>query len=139
MRLINSSGTSTLSDERMKKDWKGLEAYDAFFDALNPLAFRYVDGSSGRYHLGFGAQSVERALADSGLDNSDFGGLIKYAVPLQSDDWRGYDEEYGLIYTEFVALLVDQVKRLKIRVSELESQQASMAQRLAALEKLIGG
>ena len=139
VNVVNSSGTSTLSDERMKKDWKGLEAYDAFFDALNPQAFRYVDGSSGRYHLGFGAQSVERALADSGLDNTDFGGLIKYAVDLQSDDWRGYDEEYGLIYTEFVALLVDQVKRLKARVSELESQQASMEHRLAALEKLIGG
>lgn len=138
VRLINSSGTSTLSDERMKKDWKGLEAYDAFFDALNPQAFRYVDGSSGRYHLGFGAQSVERALADGGLSNADFGGLIKYAVDLQSDDWRGYDQEYGLIYTEFVALLVDQVQRLKSRVSELESQQASMEQRLAALEKLIG-
>lgn len=139
VRLINSSGTSTLSDERMKKDWKPLDGYDAFFDALNPQAFRYIDGSSGRYHLGFGAQSVEQALADSGLDNSDFGGLIKYAVPLESEDWRGYAEEYGLIYTEFVALLVDQVKRLKTRVSELESQQASMEQRLAALEKLIGG
>lgn len=139
VRLINSSGTSALSDERMKKDWKGLDGYDAFFDALNPQAFRYIDGASGRYHLGFGAQSVERALADSGLDNTDFGGLIKYAVDLQSEDWRGYDEEYGLIYTEFVALLVDQVKRLKARVSELEGQQASMEQRLAALEKLIGG
>lgn len=139
VRLINSSGTSTLSDERMKKDWKGLEAYDAFFDALNPQAFRYIDGASGRYHLGFGAQSVEKALADSGLDNTDFGGLVKYAVDLQSDDWRGYDQEYGLIYTEFVALLTDQVQRLKSRVSELENQQASMEQRLAALEKLIGG
>lgn len=139
VNVVNSSGTSTLSDERMKKDWKPLDGYDAFFDALNPRAFRYVDGSSGRYHLGFGAQSVEQALADSGLDNTDFGGLIKYAVPLESDDWRGYSEEYGLIYTEFVALLVDQVKRLKSRVSELESQQASMEHRLAALEKLIGG
>lgn len=139
VRLINSSGTSTLSDERMKKDWKPLDSYDAFFDALNPRAFRYVDGSSGRYHLGFGAQSVERALADSGLDNSDFGGLIKYAVPLQSDDWRGYSEEYGLIYTEFVALLTDQVQKMKSRVDELERQNASMEQRMAALEKLIGG
>lgn len=139
VNVVNSSGTSTLSDERMKKDWKGLEAYDAFFDALNPQAFRYIDGASGRYHLGFGAQSVEQALADGGLDNSDFGGLVKYAVDLQSDDWRGYDQEYGLIYTEFVALLTDQIQRLKSRVSELENQQASMEQRLAALEKLIGG
>ena len=122
VRLINSSGTSTLSDERMKKDWKPLDGYDDFFDALNPRAFRYVDGSSGRYHLGFGAQSVERALADSGLDNTDFGGLIKYAVDLQSDDWRGYDEEYGLIYTEFVALLTDQIQRLKKEVQTLRQE-----------------
>lgn len=122
VKVVNSSGTSTLSDERMKKDWRALDGYDAFFDALNPQAFRYIDGSSGRYHLGFGAQSVEKALADSGLDNSDFGGLIKYAVPLQSDDWQGYDEEYGLIYTEFVALLTDQVQRLKKEVQVLRQE-----------------
>lgn len=122
VKVVNSSGTSTLSDERMKKDWRALDGYDAFFDALNPQAFRYIDGSSGRYHLGFGAQSVERALADSGLDNTDFGGLIKYAVPLESDDWRGYDEEYGLIYTEFVALLTDQVQKLKKEVRALRQE-----------------
>lgn len=122
VRLINSSGTSTLSDERMKKDWKSLDGYDAFFDALNPQAFRYIDGASGRYHLGFGAQSVEKALTDGGLDNTDFGGLVKYAVPLESDDWRGYDEEYGLIYTEFVALLTDQIQRLKKEVQALRQE-----------------
>ena len=122
VKVVNSSGTSTLSDERMKKDWKNLDGYDAFFDALNPQAFRYIDGASGRYHLGFGAQSVEKALADSGLINADFGGLIKYAVPLQSDDWRGYDEEYGLIYTEFVALLTDQVQKLKAEVRALRQE-----------------
>ena len=122
VKVVNSSGTSTLSDERMKKDWRALDGYDAFFDALNPRAFRYIDGSSGRYHLGFGAQSVEKALADSGLDNTDFGGLIKYAVPLESDDWRGYGEEYGLIYTEFVALLTDQVQKLKKEVHALRQE-----------------
>ena len=122
VKVVNSSGTSTLSDERMKKDWRALDGYDAFFDALNPRAFRYIDGSSGRYHLGFGAQSVERALEDSGLDNTDFGGLIKYAVPLESDDWRGYSEEYGLIYTEFVALLTDQVQKLKKEVQTLRQE-----------------
>ena len=130
VKVVNSSGTSTLSDERMKKDWKNLDGYDAFFDALNPQAFRYIDGASGRYHLGFGAQSVEQALADSGLDNTDFGGLIKYAVPLQSDDWRGYDEEYGLIYTEFVALLTDQVQKLKKEVHALRQEVQDLKNRI---------
>lgn len=135
VQVANSSGTTTLSDERLKKGWRSLDGYDAFFDALSPQAFQYIDGSSGRYHLGFGAQSVERALADSGLDNLDFGGLVRFPVPLQSEDWRGYDEEYGLIYTEFVALLTDQVQRLKRRVAELEERQTVLERRLAILEE----
>ena len=128
VKVVNSSGTSTLSDERMKKDWKNLDGYDAFFDALNPLAFRYVDGSSGRYHLGFGAQSVEQALADSGLDNADFGGLVHYALPSEEENSQGLSEEYSLIYTEFVALLTDQIQKLKKKVEALE-------RRLEALEQ----
>ena len=128
VKVVDSSGTSTLSDERMKKDWKNLDGYDAFFDALNPQAFRYVDGSSGRYHLGFGAQSVEQALADSGLDNTDFGGLVHYALPSEEENSQGLSEEYSLIYTEFVALLTDQIQRLKKKVEALE-------RRLEALEQ----
>ncbi|MGM9537172.1 MAG: tail fiber domain-containing protein [Candidatus Onthomonas sp.] len=122
VRVVNSSGTSTLSDERMKKDWKGLGDYDAFFDALNPQAFRYIDGSSGRYHLGFGAQSVEQALADSGLDNSDFAGLVHYPLSAEDANSQNLTEEYSLIYTEFVALLTDQIQKLKQKVESLEKR-----------------
>lgn len=128
VKVVNSSGTSTLSDERMKKDWRALDGYDAFFDALNPQAFRYIDGSSGRYHLGFGAQSVEKALADSGLDNSDFGGLVHYALPSEEENSQGLSEEYSLIYTEFVALLTDQIQRLKKKVEALERRLETLEQ-----------
>ena len=54
------------------------------------------------------------------LSGADFAGLVRYEVPLEDESWRGYSEEYGLIYTEFVALLVDQVQKLKARVKALE-------------------
>ncbi|MGM9592939.1 MAG: tail fiber domain-containing protein [Candidatus Onthomonas sp.] len=120
VKVVNSSGTSTLSDERMKKDWKSLDDYEVFFDSLNPQAFRYIDGASGRYHLGFGAQSVEKALADSGLSNADFGGLVHYALLSEEENSQGLSEEYSLIYTEFVALLTDQIQKLKKKVEALE-------------------
>lgn len=122
VRLINSSGTSTLSDERMKKDWTELSKYKEFYSKLEPKAFRYVYGSSGRFHIGYSAQSVEKALASSGLSNEDFGGIIKYHVDELSDDYHGYDEEYGLIYTEFVALNTYMIKEMMQEVSSLKSE-----------------
>ena len=120
VKYTNSSGATSLSDERFKMNWGDLTAYDSFFDALKPQKFQYIDGSSGRYHLGFSAQAVESALTACDLSGADFAGLVRYEVPLEDESWRGYSEEYGLIYTEFVALLVDQVQKLKARVKALE-------------------
>lgn len=120
VKYTNSSGATSLSDERFKMNWGDLTAYDSFFDALKPQKFQYIDGSSGRYHLGFSAQAVESALAACDLSGADFAGLVRYEVPLEDESWRGYSQEYGLIYTEFVALLVDQVQKLKARVKALE-------------------
>ena len=88
------------------------------------LNFRLTTQDGEAYQLQEGdlLRLTVRAQADSGLDNTDFGGLIRYAVPLESDDWRGYDEEYGLIYTEFVALLTDQIERLKKEVQALRQE-----------------
>ncbi|MCD8028786.1 MAG: tail fiber domain-containing protein [Erysipelotrichaceae bacterium] len=53
-RYTNSSGTTTLSDKNLKKDFISLssDAYDTFFDNLNPTAFKYILGRSGRHHFG---------------------------------------------------------------------------------------
>ncbi|MCC8075713.1 MAG: tail fiber domain-containing protein [Clostridiales bacterium] len=124
VKYQNSSGSTTLSDERIKKDWTSLDAYDAFFDRLKPKAFRYIDGNAGRFHIGLGAQTTEQALLDSGLTAEDFAGLV--ISPVKADEegngYHGFDKEYGLIYTEFVGLLIDQVQKLKDRVSDLETK-----------------
>ena len=58
--------------------------------------------------MGMIAQDVEQALAECGIPTSDFAGFIKI------------EDSYALRYGEFIALLIDQVQKLKARVRELE-------------------
>ena len=120
----NSSGTTTLSDVRLKKDFTDLEKWDCFYDAIEPVAFKMKNGNSGRYHMGFKAQQIEQALLDNGLSTQDFAGFIKMEYKPDADDPEGnavYQEagiasgcdEYGLIYTEFIAMNSYQIQKLK--------------------------
>lgn len=140
-QVQNASGTSSLSDERLKKDFTKLDAWDAFYDALEPWAFRMKGGTSGRYHMGFKAQQVEQALLDAGLTTNDFAGFIKLKHMNDVDDPEGNaiyaeaginegDDEYGLIYTEFTALNTYQIQQLKKENAELKDE-------VAGLKKLV--
>lgn len=132
VKYTNSTGTTTLSDERLKKDFTSLDKYDAFFDALEPCAFRMKGGNSGRYHIGFKARQVEQALLDNGLTTQDFAGFIRMTYTPDPEDPEGNavyeeagikegDDEFGLIYTEFPALNAAQIQKLKRRVARIEA------------------
>ena len=129
----NSSGTTTLSDVRLKKDFTDLDKWDSFYDALEPCAFKMKAGNSGRFHMGFKAQQVEKALLDNGMITQDFAGFIKMEYKKDIDDPEGNaiyqetginegDDEYGLIYTEFVALNTYQIQKLKNEVASLKRE-----------------
>lgn len=122
VRYVNSSGTTTLSDERMKKDFTDLSVWEEFYSNTEPCAFKYIDGASGRYHVGFKAQQIQEALESSGLTTQDFAGFIQYDVDPLSEEWHGYDTEYGLIYTEFIALNTHMIQQLMKRVTLLENE-----------------
>ena len=115
--LVVESFTQTGSDIKIKKDVSAInERYELMFDKLIPQTFRYIDGDSGRYHIGFIAQDVERAISDSGLTNIDFAGLC---ISNPSDT---VNSSYTLRYEEFIALNTWVIQKLKFRVSELEKQ-----------------
>lgn len=107
------------SDLSLKKEVQyGLEAYDALFDALKPMSFIFVDGESGRRHLGLGAQDVEAAMERAGVSSMEFAGFIK------SERSGGEDCDYALRYGEFIPLCIEQIQRLKVRVANLERSTA---------------
>lgn len=116
-----ANATIQTSDLNVKKDVVyGLDSYDALFDALRPISFRFIDGNSGRIHLGMGAQDVEQALADTGLNSMEFAGLIKSPKLDKEGEVIENEYDYALRYGEFIPLLIEQVQKLKQRVNALE-------------------
>lgn len=102
------------SDRTKKEDISyDLSTYTALFDALRPASFRYIDGQSGRTHLGMISQDVEEALKKCGISSTDFAGFIK--SPREDG---GYD--YALRYGEFIALCIHKIQLLETRIAELE-------------------
>ena len=108
--------TSDLTKKRDVSD--DLSAYDRFFDALRPIRYRLENGKSGRVHLGLGAQDVERALEEAGLDGMDFGGFVKSP---RADG--GFD--YALRLGEFIPMCLARIQKLTARVAKLEGRFAS--------------
>ena len=103
------------SDREKKKDIEyGLSQYDAFFDRLNACSYRMVDGHE-RKHWGFVAQDIEQLLDELEIDSMDIAAFIKSPHEENENEF-----DYGLRYGEFTALIVEQVQKLKRRVSALE-------------------
>ena len=115
--LVVQSFTQTGSDRKIKKEIEDISInYEKLFDMLHPQRFKYKNGDSGRYHIGFIAQDVEMAIIESDLTNDDFAGLCI------SDPENSSSSSYTLRYEEFIALNTSEIQKLKSRVSELEKQ-----------------
>lgn len=122
-----------MSDERLKDEWKNLDEYEKFFDALEPCSFVLKNGTSHRRHLGFKAGQVLEALKAAGLTSQDFAGYVESVYhddPDSPDDNKLYDSlgikdgdmVRGLIYTEFVSLLTGMLQRTRADVAELKKK-----------------
>ena len=107
------SNAVVTSDRRNKHSIEELpDAYVEALDKMVPVRFKYNDGTSDRYHVGFIAQDVEGALTEAGLCGKDFGGFV---------DLNGDGETLGLAYNEFIGLLFQKIRKLEKRIQVLES------------------
>ena len=124
--VIGMNSEQVLSDERYKNSFVAFSNdYNVFFDALNPTLYKYNEGTSDRYHSGFIAQEVGKALEKSNIDTRDFAGLC---VSNREQD----NETWYIRYDEFIALNTWQIQKAKARITELE-------EKVAELEALIKG
>lgn len=104
------------SDKNLKNSIEPLSTnYSTLFDMLNPVRFKYNSGTSGRYHTGFIAQDLQRAIFDSGLTEQEMAALCT----VQSID--GEDEHMGIRYEEIIALCVNEIQKLKEKINILEN------------------
>lgn len=124
--LICLQSSPLVTSDREKKEALNydLSRYDAFFDALRPASFKFIDGQSGRTHLGMVSQDIEEELAASGLTDMDFAGFIR--SPRKDEKGKEIEGEldYMLRYEEFIPLCIGQIQKLKARVARLEGRLA---------------
>lgn len=131
----NASGTTTLSDERLKNSFKNLNEYDDAFMNMKPVAFRYNNGASGRFHFGFKAQNIRDALMKAGFTTQDFGGIVQMEDDPTSEDYCGVPDPLGLIYTEFTAWNTHMIQKTALRVNRHDEEILELRQRVNDLER----
>lgn len=128
----NSSGTTALSDERLKNSFKPLDEFDAVYMDIEPCAFRYNDGSSGRYHFGAKAQGVKAAFEKHGFTTKDFGGFVQMQDSPENEDYCGVEDPMGLIYTEFTMWNMHMAQKALQKIADLEAEVQLLKARVVA-------
>ena len=112
---LKQSNAVVTSDRRAKHSIEELpDAYVEALDKMTPVRFKYNDGKSDRYHVGFIAQDVEAALTEAGLCGKDFAGFV---------DLDGDGETLGLAYDEFIGLLFQKIRKLEKKIEAMEEKQ----------------
>ena len=147
--IYASTGTIQTSDANEKKNVNAVdvELASKIIMGLNPVSFKFIDGTSDRTHYGLIAQEVEELVNGLGIDNKDFAALIKSQKTVRKVEKKpiGKDENgetkyieeyvdepvegeyvYGLRYDEFTAILVKMCQMLQEEVNELKSEVAAL-------------
>lgn len=119
-QIYSDVGAISTSDETEKYDMEPISAEKAkdLLLGVQPITYKYIDGTSGRTHWGFGAQSVEANIKDKGLTAMDFAGLCydEFTEPVDGKAGR-----YGLRYEEFIAPIVALLQAQQREIDELKT------------------
>lgn len=117
--MISHEQGVTGSDERIKKDIESVNSkYESFFKLLQPVTYKYIDGTSGRIHSGFIAQQVKDSAEKSGLSTQEIAAYVEYQSG--KDGFGGY--KCGLRYGEFVALNTHMIQKCLKEIETLKNE-----------------
>ena len=128
-----NGGTGSLSDVNHKNSIEELSnKFDILFDKIKPIRYKYNEGTSNRYHLGYIAQQIEKSIIDSELTEKD----AALVMDIQDYDINGVALETFtkyLRYEEFIALNTWQIQKSKARITELENTVAELKTQIQTL------
>lgn len=150
LRLYGSSiwaahGIST-SDENLKENFTTLDQYEDFYMNLNPIGFNYIGDYDGKKtHFGFGAHKTEDILESEGYDSDKFA-VVTHRPLVQEDIEKRFgkdvgvdiETEYGISYTEFIALNTHMIQKTRRELTKVKQEKADLEARLQAIEAKLG-
>ena len=103
------------SDKNKKNSIQAIdEKYSLLFDNLNPVTFKFNDGTSDRTHIGLIAQEVKEAAETVGLTTQEVAAYCEWE--------EGDTTTCGVRYGELISLNIYEIQKLKARVKELEDK-----------------
>ena len=124
--LYSNSSGGIFSDRRAKNTINyDISKYDAVFDNLKPVSYKYNQGDSGRFHLGFIAQDIQEAIEQANLTSKECSIIMITGEGFDAKNSAITDEEKTTYYIrpeQLHALEVRQIQLLKQEVKELKAE-----------------
>lgn len=128
--FVKGNQVVTSSDRNIKNNISyNLEKYHGFYNLLQPAYYKYNDGTSNRYHLGFIYQDVEQALLKNDLTSQDFAGLVK------NHNLDDGEVECGLRYEEFISLNTYMIQKTRKELKEKDNKIQQLENKVNELEQ----
>lgn len=130
------------SDERLKKDFNSLDKFEDLYMKLQPVSFKYVDGYdvSEDTYFGLKAQTTEQLFKDIGENPDDYAMFNKFGIDHEDIAKRlghdvDFDEEYGLDYTNMIALNTHMIQKTRRELEELKQENKRLKQTIDKIMK----
>lgn len=143
---IWASNSISTSDENLKENFTTLDQYEDFYMHLNPIGFNYIGDYDGKKtHFGFGAHKTEDILESEGYDSDKFA-VVTHRPLVQEDIEKRFgkdvevdiETEYGVSYTEFIALNTHMIQKTRRELTKVKQEKADLEARLQAIEAKLG-
>lgn len=143
---IWASHSISTSDENLKENFTTLDQYEDFYMNLNPIGFNYIGDYDGKKtHFGFGAHKTEDVLESEGYDSDKFA-VVTHRPLVQEDIEKRFgkdvevdiETEYGVSYTEFIALNTHMIQKTRKELTKVKQEKADLEARLQAIEAKLG-
>lgn len=143
---IWASHSISTSDENLKENFTTLDQYENFYMNLNPIGFNYIGDYDGKKtHFGFGAHTTEDVLESEGYDADKFA-VVTHRPLVQEDIEKRFgkdvevdiETEYGVSYTEFIALNTHMIQKTRRELTKVKQEKADLEVRLQAIEAKLG-
>lgn len=143
---IWASHSISTSDENLKENFTTLDQYENFYMNLNPIGFNYIGDYDGKKtHFGFGAHKTEDVLESEGYDADKFA-VVTHRPLVQEDIEKRFgkdvevdiETEYGVSYTEFIALNTHMIQKTRRELTKVKQEKADLEVRLQAIEAKLG-
>lgn len=143
---IWASHSISTSDENLKENFTTLDQYEDFYMNLNPIGFNYIGDYDGKKtHFGFGAHKTEDILESEGYDSDKFA-VVTHRPLVQEDIEKRFgkdvevdiETEYGVSYTEFIALNTHMIQKTRRELAKVKQEKADLETRLQAIEAKLG-